>query len=177
MVDVQTAPSGPPPGPGVQPPFVAAPIEGRRTRMWLGVGLAGGVLAACCGIGVAAVGGLLVLGERVINEQAQRAVTDYLTALSEQDWEQAYEQRCAQERRTESLPEFTRRVSSQPAIDSYRVGDLRINPGRDDLDASDDELSVPVDVTYADGTTQRLTVPLEQNRNGELEVCGQVAAG
>lgn len=177
MVEVQTALSGPPSGPGVQPPFAAAPIEGRRTRMWLGVGLASGLLAACCGIGVAAVGGLLVLGQQVVTEQAQRAVTDYLTALTEQDWEQAYELRCARDRRAESLSEFTSRVSGAPAIDSYRIGDLRVDPGRDELDASDDELTVPVEVTYADGTAGRLTFPLDQNSAGGLQVCGEVATG
>jgi hypothetical protein len=157
-------PPGPLPGPGVQPPFVVAPIEGRRARTWLSVGVVGGLLAACCGVGGVAIGGLLVLGNEAINEQAQRAVGDYLAALAEQDWEQAYEQRCADDRQRESLAQFAGAQSGQPPIDSYEVGDL---------DVADE--TVPVQVTYADGTGAGLAVPVEQNQNtGQFEVCGTV---
>jgi hypothetical protein len=135
--------------------------------MWLGLGLAGGVLAACCGVGVVAVGGLLVLGQEAINEQAQRAVTDYLVAVTEQDWEEAYRLRCERDRQAESLPEFTSRVSAQPPIDDYQVRD--IDP------APDGDITVPVAVTYADGTGATLIVPLDQNtETGRFEVCGTV---
>lgn len=173
MADVPAAP--PPPGPGVQPPFVVAPVEGRRARTWLGLGLAGGVLAVCCGVGVAAVGGLLVLGERAVNEQAQAAVDDYLAAVVERDWQQAYELRCAADRRAESLPEFRRRVSAGPQIETYEIGEIAPQPG-DELFSS--AVTVPVQVAYADGTRTRLTVPLDQDpQTGQLEVCGTVETG
>ncbi|MPZ25033.1 MAG: hypothetical protein GEV12_00910 [Micromonosporaceae bacterium] len=168
----------PPPGPGVQPPFVAAPIEGRRARTWLGLGLAGAVLAVCCGVGVVAVGGLLVLGEQAINEQAQRAVADYLAAVAEEDWEQAYDQRCEQDRRAESLPAFTSRASAEPAIESYQVGDLQIEPGNGGLEPGGGEMTVPVFVTYAGGASARLIFPVDQSsRTGRFEVCGTVQPG
>lgn len=166
--------TGPPPGPGVQPPFVAAPIEGRRMRLGIGLGVAGGLLAACCGLGVLSGGGLLVLGERMVNEQAQAAVDGYLSAVVEQEWQEAYDQRCQQDRRAESLDQFAQRVSRQPQIEEYQVGDLRIEDGQDPL-GFDALMAVPVDVAYADGTDTVLEVPVDQNpQTGEFEVCGEV---
>lgn len=174
MVDVQGALS-PPSGPGVQPPFVAAPIEGRRARMWLGLGLAGGLLAACCGIGVVAVGGLLVLGQEAANEQARAAVDEYLAALADQHWEEAYDLRCPADRQAESLAEFTDRVSQPPQIDSYDVGDLKLEQSGGPF-ASD--ASVPAELTYADGTTGTVTYALEQNANtGQFQVCQAATQG
>jgi len=159
-------PPGPPPGPGVQPPFVAAPVEGRRARTWLGLGLAGAILAACCGVGVVAIGGLLAVGQEAVNEQARRAAGDYLAAVADRNWEEAYELRCRQDRQAESLFEFTSRVSAEPRIGSYQVGDMDPEP--------DGDITVPVQVTYADGTADRLVFPIEQNPNGQLEVCGRI---
>jgi hypothetical protein len=150
----------------VQPPFVAAPIEGRRARTWLSLGIAGGLLAACCGVGGVAIGGLLILGGQAVNEQAQAAVDDYLAALAEQDWEQAYDLRCAEDRADESLAAFSQRESARPPIKSYEV---------DDLEPAD--LTVPARVIYTDGTTQTLTVPVEQNEQGQFEVCGTIDQG
>jgi hypothetical protein len=163
--------AGPPPGPGVQPPFVAAPIEGRRARTWLGLGLAGAVLAGCCGVGVVGVGGLVVLGQQAVDEQAQRAVDDYLAAVTEQDWQKAYDLRCARDQRAESLSAFTDRVSAMSRIESYQTRNTRL--------AGNGDLTVPVQVTYADGSETTLTYPVEQNPGpgpdtGQLEVCGQV---
>ncbi|QSB13178.1 hypothetical protein JQS43_16235 [Natronosporangium hydrolyticum] len=162
---------GPPPGPGVQPPFVAAPIEGRRLRIGVGLGVAGALVAACCGVGAVAGGGLLVLGQQVINEQAQRPVGEFVGALADQDWETAYDQRCAADRNTEPLSQFSSRMQALPAIDDYQVGDLEIEPGDDVFGTGD--MRVPVDVAYVDGTDTVLDIPVEQNvETGEFEVCG-----
>jgi len=165
-----TAPVGPPqppPGPGVQPPFVAAPVEGRRARIGLLLGVAGGLLVACCVVGGVALGGLLLLSQQAADEQAQAAVDDFLAALAAQDWETAYEQRCAADRAAESLPEFTSRVSGSPRIQSYQVGDPEVEEGDD---AFDQRLLVPVDVVYANGSRDERTYPVS-NRTGEYLVC------
>lgn len=165
----------PPAGPGVQPPFVAAPVEGRQTRIWVGLGIAGGLLAACCGIGAVATGGLAVLSQQALNEQAQRAVRDYLEARRQEDWEQAYQLRCEADRRAESLPEFVRRVMAAPRIQEYEVGDLRVVAGDDPFDPNSGQLDVPVTVTYVDEDPDQFQIPLAQDTTtGELEVCGQV---
>lgn len=153
-----------PPGPGVQPPFAAAPIEGRSARMWLGLGVAGAALALCCGGGGLAFIGFAITGTQALNEQADRVVGDYLDAVIAEDWERAYERLCDRDRNEESLEAFTRRESAAPEITSYQLGDL---------DLTEPELRLPVDLTYAEGRTERVEVPLEQNTStGELEVCG-----
>jgi hypothetical protein len=160
-----------PPGPGVRPPFVAAPIEGRRARMWLGIGVAGGLLAACCVVGGVATGGLLVLGEQMANERAQRAVSDYLAAVVDQDWERAYELRCEQDQQAESPDEFAGRISSEPQIESYEVGELNLEQGGGGL--FDSDATVPVDVVYAGSAgPERIIIPVEQDSStGDFEVC------
>ncbi|HEY8471494.1 MAG TPA: hypothetical protein VIL37_02530 [Natronosporangium sp.] len=152
-----------PPGPGVQPPFVVAPIEGRRARTWLGLGVAGGLLAACCGIGGVAFGGLIVFGTEAVNEQAQRAVSDYVAAIAEQDWEQAHELRCERDRNRLSPADLAQAQAGQPQIETYQVGDLDFQ-----------DLTVPVQLTYDDLTGERVEVPVEQSQTGRFEVCGDL---
>lgn len=165
----------PPTGPGVQPPFVAAPVEGRQARIWLGLGIAGGLLVACCGLGVVTVTALGLLSQQALNEQAQRAVSDYLEAKRQGEWEQAYELRCEADQRAQSLPRFVDQVSSGPRIQEYEVGDLRTTPGDDPFDPSSGQLDVPVTVTYTNGESDRYRVPLAQDTTtGQLEVCGRV---
>lgn len=169
-----TGPPSPPPGPGVRPPFVAAPIEGRSTRMWVSLGVAGAVLVVCCGMGAVALGGLLVTLPQAQNEQAQQAVEAYLAAVVDEEYERAYELRCDADRAAESLTEFTRRVSGGPRIESYRIGDLETDLGEGPFDPeATGDMTVPVEVDYADGSEARLTVPVEQSSDtGEIEVCG-----
>jgi hypothetical protein len=166
-----------PPGPGVRPPFVAAPIEGRKARMWLGLGVAGGLLAACCVVGGVATGGLLVLGEQMANERAQRAVSDYLAAVVDQDWERAYALRCEQDQQAETRDEFAGRMSSDPQIESYEVGELNLEQGGGGL--FDSDATVPVDVVYAGSAgPERITLPVEQDSGtGDFEVCQTLAQG
>jgi len=153
----------PPPGPGVQPPFAAAPTEGRNARLWLALGMVGAVAVLCVGVAAVAFGGLLATGVSAANERAHRAVGDYLDAVLEADWDRAYGLRCERDREEEPLAAFTRRVSAQPRIDSYEMGELQLTQ----------PLELPVRVTYANGRTSELRVPLAQNqRTGELEVCG-----
>lgn len=153
-----------PPGPGVQPPFAAAPIEGRTTRMWWGLGVAGAALAVCCGGGLLAFGGFVITGTQALNEQADRVVGDYLDAVIAEDWDRAYDRLCDRDQRAESLEEFARREARAPEIQSYELGDL---------DLTRPELRLPVDLTYTEGGTERVEVPLEQDTStGELEVCG-----
>jgi hypothetical protein len=155
-----------PPGPGVRPPFVAAPIEGRSGRRWLTAGLLAGLLAGCCGVGTAAFGGLVYTLLPAMNEQAQRAVGDYLDALVEGDWEQAYDQICDEDRQAESLAAFTDRVS-RPRIESYELGELEW------ADLQSEVLELPAEVVYSDGDRRQQTYPLapDPDGGGRLQVC------
>lgn len=173
-----TAPPGPPPGPGTAPPFVAAPIEGRRTRTMLLLGLTGAAVLGCCAAGVLATGGFLVLGQQAVDEQIRATVDDYMAAVAEQDWQRAYDQRCAADQQRESLGQYTDRLTDRPAVDSYEVGDPRYGGQNGDgpfAPEAADELAVPVEVAYVDGTGTVLHVPVEQDlETGGFEVCGPV---
>lgn len=152
----------PPAGPGVAPPFAAPPVEGRRTRLWLGLGAGALALTLCCGGGGAAVLGLLVVGAEAIDEQGRTVSTNYYQALVEREYGAAYDQLCARVRQQESRRGFERRAASGPQVNSFQVGEL--NQAR---------LTVPVEVTFSGGDRERQLVNLEQNQQtGALEVCG-----
>lgn len=159
-----TAPAPPPPtGPGVQPPFAAPPIDGDRTRVWVGLGLGAAALVLCCLGGAAALGGLTITGFRALQEQAQVTVEDYLGALAEQRYADAYALLCDARQREESVDEFTDRVSDSPRVASYTVGDPEVSQ----------EIVVPADVDYDGGQRQDLRFLLEQDGGtGRLEICG-----
>lgn len=154
----------PPAGPGVQPPFAAPPTEGRNARMWWGLGL--GTLAAvlCCGAGIGSIAGLAITGVAAVNEQAHSAVEDYLREVSAGRYPEAYDLLCAEIRRQQSEREFTEQVSEQPKVVEYDLhGAGTIN----------DELVVPADVTYTDGTSGRVNYRVIQDTGtGEMRFCG-----
>ncbi|MFI6272614.1 Rv0361 family membrane protein [Micromonospora zamorensis] len=156
-----TAPA-PPPGPGVAPPFAAPPTEGRRTRLWIGLGVGALAVVLCCGGGGTAVVGLAVSGVQAIREQARTVTGDYYQALVERDYERAYEQLCDDAQRRESRPEFERRASAEPQVAAFRVGEVDTTT-----------LTVPVDVTLAGGDRDQQQVSLGQDgETGGVEVCG-----
>jgi hypothetical protein len=155
---------GPPPGPGAVPPFPAPPTEGRTARIWWGVGAGGLALLLICGGGAAAVIALANVTARAINEQADVVVGQYLTAVRDKRYADAYEQQCESARNRESRDEFASRVSAQPAIASWDVGNVPL---------ANTEPAVPVDVTYGTGRTGQLRVTLAQDPGtGRFEVCG-----
>jgi hypothetical protein len=157
-----TSPDPVPPGPGVRPPYAAVPVEGRTDRFWLGIGAAGGLVAICCGLGIAAMLGVGITLLPALTEQTHRAVNDYLSARADGAWTAAYEQRCEADQRAESLAEYTRRVADQPRIESYELGETDLIT-----------LEVPAVVEYVDGTSERWRVPLSQDpQTAEFRVCG-----
>jgi hypothetical protein len=158
------APPAPPPrGPGVVPPFAAPPSEGRSSRMWLGLGVAGIAVVLCCGGGLAAVVGLLVAGTRALDEQAEIVITDYLEAISDEEYGEAYDLLCPDLQQRESLGAFERRVAAQPQISAFQVGDTDLTT----------DIIVPVRVTYATGGTDSLRFVMAQDsETGGLLVCG-----
>jgi hypothetical protein len=151
----------PPPGPGVQAPFPAPPVEGRGKRIGTSLGIGAGVLLLICGGGVAAVIGLAASMSGALNEQAHKAVTQYLDAVDAQQYGKAYSMLCRQAKDDETPAEFQDRVSGLQPIQKYQLGDLDLL-----------NLSVPVDATYADGDTAELEAYLGQNQDtGAFEVC------
>ncbi|MEJ3746576.1 hypothetical protein WEI85_27945 [Actinomycetes bacterium KLBMP 9797] len=155
-------PAEPPVGPGVTPPFAAPPTEGRTLRLWLALGVAGLAAVLCCGAGGAALVGVVITSTEAINEQVEAVVGDYYAAVRDERYQEAYDLLCDELRDDETQREFADRVSREP-IRSYEVGDAAIA----------EDLSVPVNVTYADGDQRTVEVTMVQDTGtGELEVCG-----
>ncbi|SIR86144.1 hypothetical protein SAMN05444858_12294 [Micromonospora avicenniae] len=146
----------------MSPPFAAPPTEGRRARLWLGLGVGALAVLLCCGGGGSAVVGLAVSGVQAVREQGRTVSTDYYQALVDQNFGQAYDQLCDDAQRRESRPDFESRVAAEPQVTAYRVGDVDTN-----------NLTVPVDVMLEGGRRERQQVILGQDpQTGGLEVCG-----
>jgi hypothetical protein len=151
----------PPQGPGVHPPFPAPPVEGKGRRIGLSLGIGAAVLVLICGGGGVALAGLVASGEGAIQERARAAVRGYLDAVHDKQYERAYGLLCDQAQQEESPGDFRLRISREPVIESYELGDFDLISG-----------AVPVDATYADGDTGQLEAYLGQDRStGEFEVC------
>jgi hypothetical protein len=130
--------------------------------MWLGLGAGALALLLCGGGGTAAVIGLAVAGTQAIDEQGRAVADDYYRALVDDRYGEAYDLLCRDLKERESRPEFERRVTAEPEITSYRVGDVDLN-----------DLTVPVDVVLDGGGRETQRVTLAQNGGtGQLEVCG-----
>ncbi|MEV0156784.1 hypothetical protein AB0H57_24070 [Micromonospora sp. NPDC050686] len=144
------------------PPFAAPPTEGRQSRLWLGLGVGALAVLLCCGGGGAAVVGLAVSNMQAIREQGRTATEHYYQGLRERNYGESYDALCDPARRRESRAQFEQRVSQQPQVTAYRVGEVDPN-----------SLTVPVDVTFEGGRrrTQQVTLAPDSN-TGDIEVCG-----
>jgi hypothetical protein len=154
--------AAPPAGPGVQPPFAAPPIDGDRTRVWVGLGVGAGLLALCCVGGAAGLGGLMVTAVEAINEQARATAKQYLDALVDEDYPAAYRVLCDAEQDRLS-PEDLRARFSSDRVTSYRIYQPRVTS----------TVVVPVDVAFDDGDRGTWRLLLERDSDtDEFEVCG-----
>jgi hypothetical protein len=155
----------PPPGPGVVPPFVAPPTDGLRKRRWTAIGLSAGAAVLFCVAGVAGFGGLVYLGVQMLSEQAQGTVSDYLTALRDEEYGLAYELLCDDLQASTSPGAFARNASSGPRVEGFEVGNasLATNP-----------VEVPATIDYVDGDVRTVRFVMVQDTNtGGFEVCGE----
>lgn len=154
----------PPAGPGVQPPFAAPPIDGDRTRLWVGLGVGAAAIVLCFIGGIAGVIGLNVSYAASLNEQAKVAVADFLDALRAQEYGKAYRSQCDQLQKRQTETEF-RDTAGASRIEGYTLGDVK--------QESDGTVVMPVDLDLAGGQTAAWQIALNQDdETGELEVCG-----
>jgi hypothetical protein len=154
----------PPHGPGVFPPFPAPPVEGKGLRVGLSLGIGAALVLLICGGGLAAVIGLGATMTKALNEQAHVVVGDYLSAVQAKKYDEAYGMLCQSEKDRQTQTEFEADAARADPIRRYTVGDV---------DLATIDLTVPVDVTYADGRTGTLQVHLDQSPDtGQFQVCG-----
>jgi len=135
----------PPQGPGVHPPFPAPPVEGRGKRIGWSIGIAIGVVVLVCGLGAAALIGVGLANRSSEQEKADVAISSYLGAVRAGKYDQAYNLLCDEAQEDESPAAFRARVSQEPVIESWTIGDLDPFTG-----------VVPVDATYDDGSSAQL---------------------
>jgi hypothetical protein len=155
---------GVPAGPGVTPPFAAPPVEGRSTRLWVGLGIGALALLLCGGGGVAALIGLVLTTSKAADEQVRASVGAYFDAVRAKQYDEAYRLLCPPARAAESASAFATRVAAEDPIRTYDVQPVAL--------ASTD-LNVDVDVVYDNGTQDTVQVQLRQNTStGRFEVCG-----
>ncbi len=156
-----------PPGPGAVPPFPAAPSEGGGTRLGWALGIAGVLVALCCGGGLVAGVGLAVTGVQAINERAHVTVGTYLDALKAKKYEQAYELLCEDEQQRLDLARFTSREQARPErIQSYELGEVELQ--------GTSGITLPVTERYTDGDSEQVVYRLAQDpKTTDLEVCGR----
>ena len=155
----------PPPGPGVQPPFVAPPTDGIRQRRWLGLGLAAAVAVILCVGGVVGVAALGIFGQQMVAERSQAAVSDYLTQLQRREFDKAWSLLCPAEKRRVNTTSFERLWLDRPQISTFTVGEATIG----------NTVVVPAQVDNADGTSQALEFPMAQDSStGDFQVCSAV---
>jgi hypothetical protein len=156
-------PPPPPAGPGVQPPFAAPPSEGRTARVWLGLGVAAAAVVLCCGGGLAAAVGLFVTGNAAVNEQAHAAVEDYLQAVGDGRYGEAYRLLCTDLRDQVSQREFTAQVSEQPRVREYELRQTKVR--------TSSEYAVPANVTYTNGVQRSVVYRVVVERS-QVRFCG-----
>lgn len=155
----------PPPGPGVQPPFVAPPTDGARQRRWAAVGLSAGAAVLLCLAGGAGFGGLIYFGAQAVAEQAQGTVVDYLSALRDQEYGQAYKLLCDDLQASMSVDQFARSRSADPRIAEFDVGRASLVT---------DPIQVPATIDYVGGQVRTVQFLMEQDTGtGAFEVCGE----
>jgi hypothetical protein len=106
-------------------------------------GLATAAALICCLGGVFGIGSLVVLGNRVVHEQAQQAVQDYLTAIQKNQVSRAYDLVCGQTRDSVSLDAFRGQVGNGASLSSFNVEKA--------VDVDGQSFLVVALQTYADG--------------------------
>lgn len=162
--DQPTAPP-PPPGPGVQPPFVAPPNDGAKQRRWTAVGVSIAAALLLCVSGVAGFGGLVYFGFQSVREQSHGVVVDYLSALRDREYAQAYGLLCEPLQAQISAAEFDRVNRAAPRISWFDVGEPSL---------TSPEIEVPATIRYANREVRNVRFILDQDEStGGFEVCGE----
>lgn len=129
----------------------------------MGLGVAALAVTLCCGGGLAAGIGLVITGTQAVNERARATVGGYLDDVRAGRWAEAYDALCPALRRQEPPGQFAARLTREPKIDSYELGDAQITT----------VVTLPVTVHYVSGGDSSLRFALEQDTSsGEFEVCG-----
>jgi hypothetical protein len=123
------------------------------------------VTIVCCLGGIAGVVGVVVLGERAVDELARTSVGNFYQGIMDGKYPTAYRHLCDRERGQLSMREFQDKVEDGPKIASYQVGEFQAP----DLET----LTVSVRLEFQGGDPRQLRLKLAQDANtGAIQICG-----
>src|SRR5690349_16241613 len=118
--DATDAVPPPPRGPGVLTPFAAPPRDRDLRALWISLGVGGLIIVLCCVGGIVGAVFLLPYADSIARTQVAAVVTNYLTALREEDYATARRQLCDEQQRTHTLGWF------EDHYGTNRVTDFRV---------------------------------------------------
>lgn len=165
-----------PPGPGLRPPFAAPPVRKEAGTLTLWLLLGGFALLACMVGGGIGLGGALSTAMRETEEQATTAATEYLEALVDGRYVEAYQMTCAPFRKKVDQQEYvTDKQRAGPLVD-YELGTIAATregrlmvPVTLVSDAGESNIGLVMAWEAADGSTD------SRERDLTVRVCGEVA--
>ncbi|MQA25720.1 MAG: hypothetical protein GEU94_09635 [Micromonosporaceae bacterium] len=146
--------SGPPPvpaGPGVRPPFAAPPVrkEPGKLALWLILGGLGVVV--CLVAGGIGLGGALISAYNDTDREARTAVSDYLDALRDEQYGDAYRMTCRAHRKEVSEESFAASKRGAGRLDAYQL-DTILPVEAPDSDEPEPAYAVPAELRFDDGS-------------------------
>lgn len=170
-------PTPPPAPPGVVPPQAGYPAPGmagpvgafppppgKGRKGWVvGLSIAAIVLFLCCGC--AGVGGYFVY--RVVESERNKAkeqVEDYLTAVKEQRFGDAYDMMCRANRKAETESQYAARLQAGPQLKSFDIEGAGFS-GNDDV-----EFEVETRQRFTDGTSRHIYIEVV-SQSDKLYAC------
>jgi hypothetical protein len=114
--------------------------------------------------GLVGLGGVVVLSIQVLRDESVTAVTEFLTAIQDERFGEAYDQLCESAKTQTSRSAFIRDQTRGPGITRFTVGEAQL----------DDAIRVPATINYDDRTVSSVHFVMEQDaQTGAVEVCGE----
>lgn len=102
-------------------PFGAPPAERDRRRLWIRLGVGGGLLGLCCVAGVFGTGTVLVQTSNDLRREATTVVDRYLWDLHESDYASAFGRYCSTLRTQTQLADFEAAEERQTPVSRYTL--------------------------------------------------------
>jgi hypothetical protein len=159
----------------VQPPFAAPPVQKEGGKLALGLIIGGVVMLLCLVGGGIGLGGAVYSAFRETDREAKAAAGEYLDAIREQRYSDAYEMTCKPLRRKVDEGEFTASKQRDDKIVDYQLSQVQ---------ALDGQLVVPAKLQLENGDETRIGVVMVREvipgsgkgprAKSRFRVCGEV---
>jgi hypothetical protein len=150
------------PGPGVIPPFAVPPREGHGRRLGIGITIGAVVFVLCCGGGAVGFGALLVTTTNQRLHDARTVVTSYMNDWRKRDFTAAYQLLCSDERDQVTVSQFADSIDDDTVVEFSVESPL----------TQANEITVPVHVSFDDGSTDDPVFVVVVDKDGSSRVCG-----